>query len=273
MKTKVLTILIILFSSLPLFAQEVDTAWVRRYNGPGNSEDATFAIVIDDSGDVYVTGWSQGSGTGRDYATIKYVQKSNQKPTSVHQKPKSETEDWKIYQYKKPGFEIRYPENIITVSQEGEKVILIHSIPFEHPNPCDFIGDAPPLKELTDFRVSLQIINKNFKETIMANEGDYVVSNFLPGNTLQIEPGYIDKINIGSLKGYRITEGVEGCGYYAYYFPLDENNTLKVERSFITELQPIIVDNEKYLKIPGVIPPDKEEKLFNQIVSTFRFLK
>jgi uncharacterized delta-60 repeat protein len=53
------------------FAQ-VDTAWVKRYNGPGNSTDEAYAITIDDQGNVYVTGASYGSGTQYDYATIKY---------------------------------------------------------------------------------------------------------------------------------------------------------------------------------------------------------
>ena len=46
--------------------------WVQKYNGPGNSGDYAYSIAADDSGNVYVTGYSQGSGTGFDYATIKY---------------------------------------------------------------------------------------------------------------------------------------------------------------------------------------------------------
>ena len=48
--------------------------WVRRYNGPGNSDDGTNgtnAIAVDDSGNVYVTGWSAGT-ENTDYVVIKY---------------------------------------------------------------------------------------------------------------------------------------------------------------------------------------------------------
>jgi len=46
--------------------------WTNRYGGPGN-DDLPQAVAVDANGDVYVTGFSRGSATGNDFATIKYV--------------------------------------------------------------------------------------------------------------------------------------------------------------------------------------------------------
>jgi hypothetical protein len=70
---------LILFAVLPALAEMiVDTAWVRRYNGPSNLIDYAQAIALDGCGNVYVTGTSYGSGTYEDYATVKYDSLGNQ---------------------------------------------------------------------------------------------------------------------------------------------------------------------------------------------------
>ena len=76
MKIKRLTLLSLLLSSflLPgrLSAVDVIEEWVVRYNGPGNYDDHAKAMVVDDSGNVYVTGHSYGNNSHHDYATTKY---------------------------------------------------------------------------------------------------------------------------------------------------------------------------------------------------------
>ncbi len=53
-------------------------SWVDRYNGPGSSEDWAWDIALDKSGNIYMTGWSTGNGTGSDFATIKYDSNGSQ---------------------------------------------------------------------------------------------------------------------------------------------------------------------------------------------------
>jgi pimeloyl-ACP methyl ester carboxylesterase len=63
--------ILICFISISSFAQ-VTEHWVKKYNGTGNSDDMPYAMKIDNSGNVIVTGKSKGSGTGYDYVVIKY---------------------------------------------------------------------------------------------------------------------------------------------------------------------------------------------------------
>lgn len=52
-----------------------DTVWTRRYNNTG--DDVPVSMAVDGAGNVYVTGNSQGNGTGSDYATVKYDANGN----------------------------------------------------------------------------------------------------------------------------------------------------------------------------------------------------
>ncbi len=53
-------------------ASNGDTLWTNAYNGPGNGSDNALGMTIDGSGNIYVTGYQSGSGTGTDFITIKY---------------------------------------------------------------------------------------------------------------------------------------------------------------------------------------------------------
>jgi hypothetical protein len=73
LKAVILGVLLVMWAITAL--AQVDTAWVRRYNGAGNWYDLACGIAVDGSGNVYVSGAIyNGSQTYCDYATIKYVQ-------------------------------------------------------------------------------------------------------------------------------------------------------------------------------------------------------
>lgn len=69
--------ILIFFSS---FVQgQVSQQWVARYNNnPTDSVDVASDLVIDKSGNSYVTGWSASVSSGFDITTIKYDQNGNQ---------------------------------------------------------------------------------------------------------------------------------------------------------------------------------------------------
>jgi uncharacterized delta-60 repeat protein len=46
--------------------------WTNRYNGTGNYEDNARAVAVGTNGNVYVSGYSYGSGGNYDYATVAY---------------------------------------------------------------------------------------------------------------------------------------------------------------------------------------------------------
>ncbi|MDZ4299374.1 MAG: hypothetical protein U1A26_00490, partial [Candidatus Sungbacteria bacterium] len=70
------------------------------------------------------------------------------------------TSGWK--KYSGAALEFEYP-SLISVKQDGETVVLSHSIAYKHTDPCDFKGDTdtPPLDKLSDFGVSIMVSNKN----------------------------------------------------------------------------------------------------------------
>jgi len=61
--------------------------WRRYYNGPGNSNDRAFGIVVDNSGNVIVCGYSTGVGSMTDITAVKYNSAGTQQWVSRYNEP------------------------------------------------------------------------------------------------------------------------------------------------------------------------------------------
>ncbi len=63
-------LLIILITGLSF--SQVSTLWNKSYNGPANLDDAGKIVRTDNSGNIYVCGWSEAGVNNQDILTIKY---------------------------------------------------------------------------------------------------------------------------------------------------------------------------------------------------------
>lgn len=193
--------------------------------------------------------------------------------------PTADTNTWTTYTgiNADEKFEFKYPKDILNLNVLDDIIILRHAIPFSHVDPCDMRDNPQTLEQLTDVDISIKFIAKDLGGALTEIEGsDFVTKNFYNGDSgfesLQTSPGFIDFIEIGSLQGYRVTSGVEGCGQYTYYFPaLHEGRVLVVKRTY-GELTSLDYASQTYRKLPGVIQPSEEEKIFHGIISTFKEL-
>ncbi len=77
------------------YAADGNEVWVARYDGAGDTNellgnDQAYAVAVDAAGNVYVTGYSHGSSTHWDYATVKYDPNGNELWVGRYEGPDSD---------------------------------------------------------------------------------------------------------------------------------------------------------------------------------------
>lgn len=172
------------------------------------------------------------------------------------------------------GVTLSYPENTFSSVLPADNTITFsHSVPWEHPDACDFQGTGKQLDQLTDFAVSITAFNEEFAAVVSKHEPADFVSSHLTADKISLteEPGFVDGVSVGELTGFKVTSGVEGCGEYRYYFPLNETLTLFVRRAFVAEFSDVFANHDTALRLPDILSPEQADMIFADIIASVKF--
>lgn len=175
----------------------------------------------------------------------------------------------KTYRNSNVGLTFVYPK-ILFASTTSDTVRIHHEVPFDHHDFCDFKGENnTTIPTLTDFNVTFHISEASLIET-MKTESPYLPNESFVNDEVVVSPGFIDTYEVGTLKGYRIFEGAEGCGKTTYYFPISKSKTLVVQQDLITIFTGAIdtANKERAEAVPGVLNKERAEQVFESILKT-----
>lgn len=185
-------------------------------------------------------------------------------------KPIIKSEPLKTYRNNRDNFSFSYPK-ILTASTTDNVVILHHDISYQNSGACDMMGDNKTYDKLTDFEMTVQIVNNKLTDTVK-KMSPYIPQENYVNDELITSPGFIDEYKIGTLSGFAIYEGAEGCGQTTYYFPIEKQKTLIITNASIQILSGVISKEkmDQVLAVPGVISKTKNHEIFEDIVRSLK---
>lgn len=83
MKYAMLVLMLLVSINLHILAQAPSPNWLRTADGHGDQDNLS-SMIVDPSGNVYVTGWTKRTSTEDDYLTIKYQQDGTRKNVDLY---------------------------------------------------------------------------------------------------------------------------------------------------------------------------------------------
>ena len=180
---------------------------------------------------------------------------------------------WKECSIKEANLKFYYPDFILKLDTANNQLWLSHGVQYRHPDPCnlrDSIVDS--LNFLSDLSFSIQFVKENITEFIIKIGGDFVKTNYVINDTIKPEKGFIDKINIGKLKGYIFQEGLEGCGRNMFILSVTDNSILLIILPYAWDnvIGYDNLDTIYYPEVKGLMTPIQATKLFYKILETIQ---
>lgn len=152
------------------------------------------------------------------------------------------------------------------VRDENGTITLFHTVEtFSHIDFCDFKGDSLPTTTFRDFTVQFSFSTLTLDKALLKFGGEYLKEFINTDGTIKESEGFLEKAKIGAFEGYKLSQGVEGCGNNHYFFPV-KNGILIIKKDLVPELTNLSTQSEKYKAIPGVILPEKANQIFEEMV-------
>lgn len=159
---------------------------------------------------------------------------------------------------------------IITQNKVSDTELrLTHSVPYRHTDLCDMRDGSRINEYFVDYSNIIYLTEGNFAQIIGQFFPSALLTDFVDtAGNLKLQAGFIDKIEVDSKEIYKITTGVEGCGYYIYIIPYG-NKAVVIKKDFITPFFGNFTAETvvEFKNIEGVIKPEEAEVIFNDILS------
>ncbi len=172
-----------------------------------------------------------------------------------------------VFESIKHRLSLVYPSSLLTVSEEEDGVLLVHRVQHRHEDPCDFEAGGSVLEYVTDFRARMTTFEGQVTDAFRTFESDFVISKFMDGDGIRTSDGFIDRVELGSFRGYQITVGSHGCGVRTLYLNDGGERTLVVEWFTVPELSGSYRDKQTVLELPGLLKEDAAKSLLDSLIS------
>jgi hypothetical protein len=165
------------------------------------------------------------------------------------------------------GLVVVYPNFLDASKTKDGWIHITDKIDFEHYSGCDDRDEPELLDELTRFNIKIKVYYSLLDAFYDDKFNDLVVYDSVTtrGWFAKNTKGFVKKVNLYGLRGYKNVMGAEGCGVNRYYFKINSKILVIVEPF---DINPPIVKDKKSL--PKNIKFDDKNEIMRYIIRNLR---
>lgn len=159
------------------------------------------------------------------------------------------------------------PEKISVEDMGNNTIRFSHKVPYEHRDFCN-LENPETLTDFVDFSADLSVSDLSIRG-LLTEKYEFLVDEVLnQDDSFKVSPGFVDEVEVGDQRVYKISIGAEGCGQDIYVMKKDQK-TIIVENKLIPQLNQNVVTQEVYNEfssLPEVILSAENEEILSGIL-------